>query len=104
MSRRWQVISTLAAWVVTWLGLVFVQGMPSSTSGRFGYVGGIAFVVPDKVEIAATTAHFVAWLAVGAAVGLRGSHALGLAAAAVLYVARCRTSFLSLEHIQQRDK
>ena len=62
------------------------------------------FVVPDKVEIAATTAHFVVWLAVGAAAGLRGSHALGVAAAAVPYVARCRTSFLSLGHIQHRDK
>ena len=94
----------MAARVVTWHGLVFVQGMPSGTSGRFGYVVGIAFVVPDKVEIAATTAHFVAWLAVGAAVGLRGSHALGVAAATVLYVDRCRTIFLSPDHIQQRDK
>ena len=55
--------------------------------GKMWYVGGIAFVVPDKVEIAATTAHFVAWLAVGAAVRLRGSPTLEVAAAAVLYAA-----------------
>jgi hypothetical protein len=83
---------------MTWLGLILVEGLPR-TVVKFGNVGGIAFVVPNNAEIGATALHFAGWLAVGAALRLRHSHALGATAAAILYVA---SGFIWVEVANQR--
>jgi hypothetical protein len=103
VSRRWQVISTLAAWVVTWFGLVFVQGMPSSTSGRFGYVGGSLLSCQTRLRLLPPERTLSPGSRSVPPSAFAAVTPSGAAGAAVPYVARCRTRFLSPEHIQQRD-